>query len=103
MNLRKCGLMALGLALGVAGPIPATRGFKKLNPNGVQGTYPREDTGWAQESALDLDMASAMCPGCKLILVEGATASFSNLATAANTAANQAGVTVISNSYGGSE
>src|SRR5947207_1053178 len=22
------------------------------------------DTGWAQESALDLDMASAMCPGC---------------------------------------
>src|SRR4051794_8061166 len=48
-------------------------------------------------------MASAMCPGCKLILVEATTPSFSNLATAVNTAAAQAGVTVISNSYGGGE
>ena len=48
-------------------------------------------------------MASAMCPGCKLILVEATTPSFSNLAAAVNTAANQPGVTVISNSYGGTE
>src|SRR5207253_7155660 len=77
--------------------------FKKLNQSGVQGNYPRDDTGWSQESALDLDMASAMCPGCKLILVEATTPSFSNLAAAVNTAANQPGVTVISNSYGGTE
>lgn len=77
--------------------------FKKVNQNGVQGSYPREDTGWAQESALDLDMASAMCPHCKLVLVEATTPSYSNLATAVNTAAGMAGVTVISNSYGGSE
>ena len=77
--------------------------FKKVNQNGVQGNYPRDDTGWAQESALDLDMASAMCPGCKLVLVEATTPSYSNLATAVNTAAAMPGVTVISNSYGGSE
>jgi hypothetical protein len=77
--------------------------FKKVNQTGVQGNYPRMDTGWAQESALDLDMASAMCPGCKLVLVEAASATFSNLAAAVNTAANLSGVTVISNSYGGGE
>ena len=48
--------------------------FKKVNQNGVQRSYPRDDTGWAQESALDLDMASAMCPGCKLVLVEANSA-----------------------------
>jgi subtilase family serine protease len=76
--------------------------FKKVDQNG--GTnYPRMDTGWAQESALDLDMASAMCPNCKLVLVEATSASYANLATAVRTAAGLPGVTVISNSYGGSE
>ncbi len=76
--------------------------FKKIDQNG--GTnYPRQNTGWAQESALDLDMASAMCPNCKLVLVEASSATFSNLATAVRTAAAQPGVTVISNSYGGGE
>jgi subtilase family serine protease len=77
--------------------------FKKVNQSGVQGNYPREDFGWAQESALDLDMASAMCPGCKIVLVEASSASFGNLAAAVRTAAGLPGVTVISNSYGGSE
>ena len=77
--------------------------FKKVNQNGVQGSYPREDTGWAQESALDLDMASAMCSTCKLVLVEANSATLANLATAVRTAAGMPGVTVISNSYGGSE
>lgn len=76
--------------------------FKKLNQNGVQGSYPRDDSGWSQESALDLDMASAMCPGCKLILVEANSATLANLAAAVRTAAGT-GALVISNSYGGSE
>jgi len=76
--------------------------FRKVDQNG--GTHlPRMDTGWAQESALDLDMASAMCPGCKLILVEATSPTYGNLATAVNTAASMPGVTVISNSYGGGE
>ncbi|MCA1654562.1 MAG: hypothetical protein ABR588_07185 [Sphingomicrobium sp.] len=77
--------------------------FRKVNQNGQTTNLPRMDTGWAQESALDLDMASAMCPGCKLVLVEASSATFSNLATAVRTAASLPGVTVISNSYGGGE
>ncbi|MBV9931742.1 MAG: peptidase S8 [Alphaproteobacteria bacterium] len=77
--------------------------FKKVNQNGVQGSYPATNTGWDQEQALDLDMASAMCPGCKIVLVQATTASYANLAQAVRTAAGIAGVTVISNSYGGSE
>jgi subtilase family serine protease len=76
--------------------------FKKLNQNGVQGSYPAQNTGWAQESALDLDMASAMCPGCKIDLIEANSSSYANLATAENTAAAQ-GAHAISNSYGGGE
>ncbi len=76
--------------------------FKKLNQNGVQGSYPAQNTGWAQESALDLDMASAMCPGCKIYLIEATSSSYANLATAENTAAAQ-GAHAISNSYGGAE
>ena len=76
--------------------------FKKINQTG--GTsYPRTNTGWDQEQALDLDMVSAMCPDCHILLVEASTSSLSNLGTAVNTAAGTAGVTVISNSYGGSE
>lgn len=76
--------------------------FKKVDQNG--GTsYPREDTGWAQESALDLDMASAACPNCKIVLVEAKTNSFANLAAGVNYAKTIAGVRAISNSYGGSD
>lgn len=76
--------------------------FKKVNQNGQQGNYPRQDTGWAQETALDLDMVSAMCPSCHILLVEASSATFSNLATAENTAA-ALGAHAISNSYGGGE
>jgi subtilase family serine protease len=76
--------------------------FKKVNQNGVQGSYPRTDTGWGQEQALDLDMASAMCPNCKIVLVQATSASFTNLASAVDRAATM-GAKVISNSYGGSE
>jgi subtilase family serine protease len=76
--------------------------FKKLNQKGQQKKYPAENGGWAEESALDLDMASAMCPNCTIYLVEGKTNSFKNLGTAVNTAASL-GAHVISNSYGGSE
>jgi subtilase family serine protease len=75
--------------------------FRKVDQRG--GTsFPRTDVGWDQETALDLDMASAICPSCKILLVEGDTNSFANLAAAVNTAANL-GAHVISNSYGGGE
>jgi subtilase family serine protease len=74
--------------------------FKKVDQNG--GTsYPRTDGGWAQEISLDLDMVSAVCPKCKIVLVEASSSSFANLGTAENTAARLANV--VSNSYGGSD
>jgi subtilase family serine protease len=75
--------------------------FKKVNQSG--GTsYPKADGGWAQEISLDLDMASAICPNCKIILVEATSPTFANLSAAVDQAARM-GATVISNSYGGSE
>jgi subtilase family serine protease len=74
--------------------------FKKVNQTG--GTsYPATDAGWAQEISLDVDMVSAVCPNCKIVLVEATSPSFANLGTAVNTAARLANV--ISNSYGGSD
>ena len=73
--------------------------FKKYNENGEQGSYPAQDIGWSQESALDLDMASAMCPKCQVWLVEANTASLPDLAASVDTAASL-GAHVISNSYG---
>ena len=63
---------------------------------------PTSNGGWAQEISLDLDMVSAICPNCHILLVEASSASFSNLGTAVNEAA-RLGATEISNSYGGSD
>ena len=75
--------------------------FRKVNQTGGT-TYPKADGGWAQEISLDLDMASAICPNCKILLVEANSAYFTDLAVAVNKAASM-GATVISNSYGGPE
>jgi subtilase family serine protease len=76
--------------------------FAKVNQSGQRSNYPATNIGWDQEQALDLDMASAMCPNCKILLVEASSATFANLAAAENEAA-KLGAHAISNSYGGSE
>ena len=77
--------------------------FTKVNQAGNRnGPFPQADAGWAQEISLDLDMVSAVCPNCHILLVEANSASFSDLATAVDTAA-RLGARAISNSYGGSE
>jgi subtilase family serine protease len=76
--------------------------FKKVNQSGVQGSYPTNDQGWAVEISLDLDMVSAACPHCKILLVEATSNANTNLYAAVDTAA-RLGATVISNSYGGGE
>ncbi|HEX6839047.1 MAG TPA: S53 family peptidase [Polyangia bacterium] len=76
--------------------------FKKVNQNGAASPLPKADAGWSGEIALDLDMASAICPNCKIVLVEASSASMTDLGTSVNQAVKQ-GATVISNSYGGGE
>ena len=75
--------------------------FKKVSQTGTTA-YPRADAGWATEISLDLDMVSATCPDCHILLVEARSTSFSDLGAAVNYAAKQ-GVAAISNSYGGSD
>lgn len=75
--------------------------FRKVDQNG--GThYPRKNAGWALEISLDLDMASAICPACHILLVEAKTNSFANLGAAENRAVAM-GAQVVSNSWGGSD
>lgn len=56
------------------------------------------DVNWAREASIDLDMASAVCPNCKLMLVQSKDAKDGNLASAVS-AAVAAGATVVSNSF----
>jgi subtilase family serine protease len=76
--------------------------FNQTDQNGGKH-FVGSNLGWNQEAALDLQMASAMCPKCRIVLVEANSATFGNLATAVNTAAGMSGVIAVSNSYGGGE
>jgi len=58
--------------------------------------------GWAGEVGLDMDMVSAACPDCSIVLVEGNPALF-NLVDANEVAATQIGALAVSNSWGSQE
>jgi subtilase family serine protease len=75
--------------------------FQKLNQSGGT-TFPTANAGWAGEISLDVDMVSAICPQCSIVLVEANSSLFTDLGAAENEAAG-AGAFAISNSYGGSE
>jgi subtilase family serine protease len=75
--------------------------FQKVDQNG--GTnYPRTDSGWSLEIALDVETAHEICQNCKILLVEAKTNSLANLGKAVNEAV-ALGANVVSNSYGGPE
>jgi len=90
-------------AFGLPACTTANGCFRKVNQRGQAKSYPRTNAGWAQEISLDLDMVSATCPDCHILLVEADSNSFANLGAAVNTAAATAGVVAISNSYGGGD
>ena len=75
--------------------------FRQVNEHGQSSNYPSPDVGWAAEISLDLDMVSASCPNCNILLVE-ANNTANDLAIAEDTAASL-GANVISNSYGEDE
>jgi Ricin-type beta-trefoil lectin domain len=68
--------------------------FRKVNQSGQQGNYPGGDPGWGTEASLDVDMVSAICPNCHILVVEAG-----DLAAAQNTAVSL-GAQFISNSWG---
>ncbi|HTV92889.1 MAG TPA: S8 family serine peptidase [Verrucomicrobiae bacterium] len=61
-------------------------------------TLPAGDEDWGQEMSVDLDMASAICPNCKLLVVEANSSNIEDLTTSVSTAVSL-GATVVSNSY----
>jgi subtilase family serine protease len=75
--------------------------LNEIDENGGSD-LPTTDPGWAGETAADMDMVSAVCPACHILLVEAATPSARDLAQAEDTAV-RAGADAISNSYGGPE
>ncbi|MBV8117132.1 MAG: peptidase S8 [Candidatus Eremiobacteraeota bacterium] len=71
--------------------------FRKVDEHG--GTaYPAFNMGWSEEIAIDVEMVSAICPHCSILLVEANSPSFDDLVAAVDTAVAQ-GARIISNSY----
>jgi hypothetical protein len=80
--------------------LPAAN-FTKVNQNGQTSPLPSPapaSDDWTLEAALEIDMVSATCPNCNIVLVEAQNDSGTGLFTAQNTAAAMAGY--ISNSWG---
>jgi subtilase family serine protease len=59
------------------------------------------NAGWAGEESLDVDMVSAICPNCKILLVEAASPSTAALSAAEKYATARANY--VSNSWSGNE
>jgi len=86
----------LGVFRKTFGLPPCTTGngcFKKIKQSGVVANQ-----GWGQEASIDVQMVSAVCPNCKIIVSEAALPDDVALLAAAKSAV-AAGATVVSNSY----
>jgi hypothetical protein len=78
--------------------------FRKVGQSGSARRLPASGvgSGWDVEATLDVDMVSAACPTCRILVVEANGQGDSQLAAAEDTAV-RLGATVVSNSYGGRE
>jgi subtilase family serine protease len=73
--------------------------FRKVNEDLKTSPLPAVDEDWAGEIALDVQMVSAVCPKCHILLVEATSANQAALATAALNAATKGNAKYVSNSY----
>ena len=79
--------------------------LKIVNQSGAATPLPAQpptSDDWTIETALDVDMASAGCPKCKILVVQAQDDTGNGLDVAQNAAATL-GAAVISNSWGGPE
>jgi Ricin-type beta-trefoil lectin domain/Putative Ig domain len=75
-----------------------------LNENGGSSLsgIPEDPTGgWEAEQALDVEMVSAICPNCKIVMLEANSDFTTDLGTAENAAVNVVGAKFVSNSWNG--
>jgi hypothetical protein len=69
--------------------------FRKVNQNGGSSPYPSTaNEGISRETALDIEMVSAACPRCNILLVEMNGANPSDFAEAVDTAVELGAVSV---------
>ncbi|HEY2579534.1 MAG TPA: carboxypeptidase regulatory-like domain-containing protein [Streptosporangiaceae bacterium] len=88
---------------GLAPCTSASGCFTRVAQDGSTNFPPTDPSaGWEEEESLDVDMVSAICPNCHIILVEANDNSTQNLGTAVDEAVTL-GAKYVSNSYGGSE
>lgn len=73
--------------------------FQKVNEEGQASNYPAPNSGWALEESLDVDMVSAICPQCHIVLVEATSNYLSDLGKSVNTAVSVMHADAVSNSY----
>ncbi len=83
---------------------PSARGcvFEKVSQSGSQSTFPSSNPSWSTEISLDVEMVSAICAKCQILLVEANDNSDANLGPAINEAVSL-GANAVSNSWGGPE
>ncbi len=81
-------------------PCTTANGCLTIDKSQNPGPAPSGDD-WTVEAALDLDMASAACPTCNILLVLAQDDQGNGLFTAQNQAAAVSGVVGISDSWGG--
>ena len=83
---------------------PAATGcvFEKVSQTGSTSSHPASSSSWGAEISLDVEMVSAVCPNCQIVLVEADSASIADLGASVNEAVSL-GAGVVSNSYGGGE
>ncbi len=89
--LTKVGAAAPGQA-GASGS-PTSVSANPTTPNAI---------GWAAETDVDTQMVSAVCPNCRIVIAEAASASLGDLTTAVS-AAIAAGATIVNTSFGAPE
>jgi len=75
----------------------------RLNGAGRYRPLPPPSPEAAEEGSIDVQVAHAVCPNCKLVLVEANSTSLPAFEEAEETAAQLPGVTEISNSWGEAE
>lgn len=79
---------------------PCTRAngcFRKVNEKGEERDYPIPAESWEVESSLDIEMVSAACPECHILLVENTEGELAE----GDTTAARLGASEISNSWEG--
>ncbi len=88
-------------------PVSGAGCVTRVNEYGQASPPPKADPqgGWTIEESLDMDMVTAICPNCHILLVEAisiaAGPNITDLGAAENTAAKMANF--VSNSWGGLE